>query len=59
MCCTGHRTQLWLMRYWNRLSGKGVESLHLEVFREGVDAALRDTVGSAGGRWTARLSDLF
>lgn len=36
-----------------------MESLHLEVFKEGVDAALKDTVGSAGGRWTVRLGDLF
>lgn len=38
------------MRYWNGLSRKGVESPHLEVFKEGVDVALRDSVGSAGGR---------
>lgn len=32
------------MRCWNRLSRKGEE-----VFKEGVDVALRDSVGSAGG----------
>lgn len=47
-----------MVRHWNRLPGK-VESLTLEIFRDGIDVALMDVVtGYGGSGLVIRLDDL-
>lgn len=45
-----------MLIFWNRLLGKEVESLSLEVFKECGDAALRDVVSGRGGDGSVVLS---
>ena len=45
--------------HWNRLPREVGKLLSLEIFKKGVDVALRDTVsGHGGGGLTVGLGDL-